>query len=113
MPLLLSFSFHGWRVRVLDLCDDGKTRSYRAHGLRKAALRALAHAGCTDEEMMAVSGHNDARQLREYLDEVDQEKMADSAIDKLVKKDAADVAREEQKVLTTYKPDRLRLQTEA
>src|SRR5262245_31952715 len=28
-------------------CDDGRVRSYRAHGLRKAALRALAHAGAT------------------------------------------------------------------
>jgi integrase/recombinase XerD len=72
------------------LCDDGKMRSYRAHGLRKAALRGLAHAGCTDEEMMAVSGHSDARQLREYLDEVDQAKMANSAIDKLLRKRSVD-----------------------
>jgi len=72
------------------LCDDGKVRSFRAHGLRKAALRALAHAGCTDEEMMQVSGHSDARQLREYLNEVDQEEMADAAFEKLLKKRAAD-----------------------
>jgi integrase/recombinase XerD len=72
------------------LCDDGKVRSFRAHGLRKAALRALAHAGCTDEEMMQVSGHSDGRQLREYLNEVDQEQMADSALEKLVKTRAAD-----------------------
>jgi integrase/recombinase XerD len=31
------------------LCDDGKTRNYRAHGLRKAALRAMAHAGMHGE----------------------------------------------------------------
>jgi hypothetical protein len=72
------------------LCDDGRMRSFRAHGLRKAALRGLAHAGCTDEEMMQVSGHSDARQLREYLDEVDQEQMADTAMEKLAKKRAAD-----------------------
>ena len=29
------------------LCDDGKIRNYRAHGLRKAACTQLAHAGCT------------------------------------------------------------------
>ena len=39
-------------------CDDGRVRNYRAHGLRKAALRALAHAGCTGSEMMNVSGHS-------------------------------------------------------
>ncbi|WP_152621546.1 hypothetical protein [Bradyrhizobium japonicum] len=50
-------------------CDDGKTRNFRAHGLRKAALRALAHAGCTGSEMMNVSGHSSLQQLQEYFDE--------------------------------------------
>ena len=58
------------------LCDDGKMRSYRAHGLRKASLLAYAHAGATDQELMQLSGHSDARQLRVYLAEVDQEQMA-------------------------------------
>lgn len=66
------------------LCDDGRVRNYRAHGLRKAALRALAHAGCTGIELMHVSGHSSLKQLQEYLDEVDQERMAGSAMDKLV-----------------------------
>jgi hypothetical protein len=35
---------------------------------------------------MELSGHSDPRQLRQYLQEVDQEKMADSAVDKLLKK---------------------------
>ncbi|HWO33530.1 MAG TPA: hypothetical protein VNO32_32445, partial [Candidatus Acidoferrum sp.] len=26
------------------LCDDGRLRNYRAHGLRKAACKQLAHA---------------------------------------------------------------------
>jgi integrase/recombinase XerD len=66
------------------LCDDGRMRNYRAHGLRKAALRTLAHAGCTGIELMHVSGHSSLKQLQEYLDEVDQERMAGSAMDKLV-----------------------------
>jgi integrase len=83
------------------LCDDGKVRSYRAHGLRKAALRALAHAGCTDREMMEVSGHSDPRQLRPYLDEVEQERMAEAAMAKLRAKTET----------PTYKPSAPRLQT--
>ena len=59
-------------------------RNYRAHGLRKTALRALAHAGCTGIELMHVSGHSSLKQLQEYLDEVDQERMAVNAMDKLV-----------------------------
>lgn len=63
-------------------CDDGRVRNYRAHGLRKAALRALAHAGCTGSEMMNVSGHSSLQQLQEYLDEVEQERQADAALTK-------------------------------
>ncbi len=65
------------------VCDDGKVRNFRAHGLRKAALRALAHAGCSGVEMLHVSGHSSLKQLQEYLDEVEQETMADHAMDKL------------------------------
>ena len=65
------------------LCDDGKVRNFRAHGLRKAALRMLAHAGCTGVEMMAVSGHSSLDQLQEYLEEVEQERAADAAMSKL------------------------------
>jgi integrase len=65
------------------LCDDGKVRSYRAHGLRKAALRALAHAGAPGAELMAVSGHSSLQQVQEYIDEVDQERAADAAMTKL------------------------------
>jgi integrase len=65
------------------LCDDGRVRSYRAHGLRKAALRALAHAGATGVELKAVSGHSSLAQLQAYIDEVDEEKAADAAISKL------------------------------
>jgi integrase/recombinase XerD len=85
--------FAGW-CRAAGLrpvrCDDGKIRSYRAHGLRKASLLAYAHAGATDQELMQLSGHSDQRQLRVYLAEVDQEQMADSAVDKLLKKRGGD-----------------------
>ncbi len=47
------------------VCDDGRVRNYRAHGLRKAALRALAHAGATGVQLMAVSGHSSLDQLQE------------------------------------------------
>jgi integrase/recombinase XerD len=83
------------------LCDDGRIRNFRAHGLRKAALRALAHAGCTGSEMMHVSGHSSLKQLQEYLDEVDQERQADAAMAKLKAKTET----------PTYKPSASRLQT--
>jgi integrase/recombinase XerD len=83
------------------LCDDGRVRSFRAHGLRKAALTRAAHAGCTGLELMALSGHTTLAQLQVYLDEVDQERQADAAIAKIKGKTET----------PTYKPSSARLQT--
>jgi integrase/recombinase XerD len=66
--------------------DDGRARNFRAHGLRKSALRALAHAGATGVELMAVSGHSSLKQVQEYIDEVDQERAAEAAMAKLASK---------------------------
>ena len=70
------------------LCDDGRVRNYRAHGLRKAACKALAHAGCTGPEIMSVSGHSSLAQVQVYIDEVEQGRMADAALEKLVAKNS-------------------------
>jgi integrase len=64
-------------------CADGRARAYRAHGLRKAACKALAHAGCTGPEIMAVSHHSSLAQVQVYIDEVDQGRMAEAAMEKL------------------------------
>jgi integrase len=67
-------------------CDDGRLRSYRAHGLRKAACRRLAEAGCTAPEIMAVSGHSTLAQVQIYIEEVNREKMAEAAMAKVARK---------------------------
>jgi integrase len=64
------------------LCDDGKTRNYRAHGLRKAACMQLAHSGATGPEIMAVSGHATLSEVQVYLNAVDQDRLAETAMDK-------------------------------
>ena len=68
-------------------CEDGRLRSYRAHGLRKAALTQAAHAGATDPELMALSGHSTLSQLQVYLQETEQEFLADAAISKRLAND--------------------------
>ncbi len=81
--------FADWCVQAglkTVLCADGRTRSYRAHGLRKAACKALAHAGCTAPEIMSVSGHSTLAQVQIYIDEFEAEKMADAAMEKLTKR---------------------------
>ena len=63
--------------------DDGRTKNFRAHGLRKAACRRLAEAGCSAPEIMAVSGHSTLSQVQVYIDDVDQKRMAEAAMGRI------------------------------
>lgn len=53
------------------------------HGLRKTAARRLADAGCTEEEIMAITGHATSRMVAHYTKAVDKRKRASAAILKL------------------------------
>ena len=50
------------------------------HGLRKAAGRRLAEAGCTAHEIMAVLGHKTLAEAQRYTKAADQERLARSAM---------------------------------
>jgi integrase len=49
------------------------------HGLRKAAARRLAEAGCSALQIQAVTGHRSLRELEVYVREADRTKLADDA----------------------------------
>lgn len=53
------------------------------HGLRKAAGRRLAEAGCTAHEIMAVLGHKTLAEAEKYTRDADQLRLAGAAITKL------------------------------
>ena len=53
------------------------------HGLRKAAGRRLAEAGCTAHEIMAVLGHKTLSEAERYTREADQVWLAMEAMTKL------------------------------
>ena len=38
-----------------------------AHGLRKAFLRRMAEAGCSEDYIASISGHADMREIRTYV----------------------------------------------
>ena len=64
-----------------DQCDAaGLPRQCSAHGLRKAACRRLAEAGCSANEIAAISGHASLREVERYTRAVDQERMARNAM---------------------------------
>ena len=55
------------------------------HGLRKAAGRRLAEAGCTAKEIASVLGHTTLSEVERYTRSADQEKLSDAAMDRLEK----------------------------
>lgn len=67
-------------VKAAGLPDD-----CRPHGLRKAAGRRLAEAGCTSHEIMAILGHKSLAEAERYTRAASQELLAESAIRKAEK----------------------------
>lgn len=53
------------------------------HGLRKAAGRRLAEAGCSAKQIAAVLGHASLSEVERYTRDADQERLADAAIEAL------------------------------
>jgi integrase len=54
------------------------------HGLRKAAARRMAEAGCTEKEIAAVTGHSTLKEVARYTRGADQKRLAAGAVAKLV-----------------------------
>lgn len=72
--------FTAWFVeRAIAAGVIGRT----PHGLRKAAGRRMAEAGCTAKEIAAVLGHATLSEVERYTRDADQEQLADSAVEKL------------------------------
>jgi integrase len=58
-------------------------KEYTAHGLRKNAAKALAEAGCTIHQIMAITGHKSLSLAMHYSKGAAQKRLAQEAIDKL------------------------------
>jgi integrase len=72
-------SFTNWFRLACD--KAGLPRQLSAHGLRKAACRRLAEAGCSTNVIAAISGHVTLREVARYTAAVDQARLAQSGID--------------------------------
>jgi integrase len=79
------FSAAGFTNWFREVCNEaGLTRGTSAHGLRKAACRRLAEAGCSANVVAAISGHASLREVQRYTAAADQARMARSAIETVV-----------------------------
>ena len=65
-----------------ERCDEARLPHCCAHGLRKAAARRLAEAGCTAHEIGAITGHASLTELVRYTRAADQRRLAESAMTK-------------------------------
>jgi integrase len=66
--------FGGW---FRSRCDEaGLPKECAAHGLRKAACRRLAEAGCSANIIASISGHTTLREVERYTKAADQQRMA-------------------------------------
>ena len=58
------------------------------HGIRKAAARRLAEAGCSANEIAAITGHASLEEVARYTKAAEQRRLAQSAMDRLTKQEA-------------------------
>jgi integrase len=65
-----------------EQCDEAGLPHCSAHGLRKAAARRLAEAGCTAHEIGAITGHASLTELVRYTKAADQRRLAEVAMTK-------------------------------
>lgn len=77
------FSGAGFGNLFRDWCADAGLKGLSAHGLRKAAARRLAEAGCGALQIAAVTGHKTLSELQVYTAAADQERMARDAMKRI------------------------------
>src|SRR5262249_2415763 len=66
-----------------EQCDMAGLRHCSAHGLRKAAARRLAEAGCSTHEIAAITGHASLKEVARYTEAADRKRLAQSAMAKV------------------------------
>jgi integrase len=66
-----------------DQCRAAGLHGCTAHGLRKAAARRLAEAGCSTHEIAAITGHASLKEVARYTEAVDRRRLATSAMAKV------------------------------
>jgi integrase len=77
------FSSAGFGNVFREWCDDAGLKGLSAHGLRKAAARRLAEAGCSASQIASVTGHKTLGEVTRYTAAADQAQLARDAISRI------------------------------
>lgn len=77
------FTNNGFGNRFREWCDKAGLSHCSVHGLRKAAAARLAELGCTEFEIMAITGHQTSKEVTRYTKAASQKTRAASALRKM------------------------------
>jgi integrase len=69
--------FGNW---LREQCDLAELPQCSAHGLRKAAATRLANAGCSSDQIKAITGHRSLAEVAHYTRAADQQRLARQAL---------------------------------
>lgn len=75
-----AFSAAGFGNWFRERCNEAGLPQCTSHGLRKAAARRLAEAGCTNQQIKAITGHKTDREVSRYTAAADQARLAEEAM---------------------------------
>jgi integrase len=73
------FSRKGFGNKFRQWCDEAGLPQCSAHGLRKAAARRFAEAGCSNQQIKAWTGHTTDSEVSRYTAAADQQALSDDA----------------------------------
>jgi integrase len=71
-------AFTGWIKEAA--AKAGLPSNSSPHGLRKAACRRLAEAGCSGPQIQAITGHRNLAEVDTYIREVNRKALAQGAM---------------------------------
>lgn len=73
------FTKKGFGNKFRDWCDEAGLEHCSAHGLRKAAARRFAEAGCSNQQIKSWTGHSTDSEVARYTKAASQEILSDAA----------------------------------
>jgi len=77
------FTANGVGNKFKEWCRQADLPHCSAHGVRKATSTALAEAGATPHQIMAITGHQTLEEVERYTRAASRKKTADAAMSKL------------------------------
>lgn len=81
------FTSNGFGNWFRKRCDEAGLTDCSAHGLRKASAARLAEFGCTDREIMSITGHVTSKEVDRYTRGANQRRLAENVLRRVSKAD--------------------------